>query len=157
MNMKSNVASGLVIIHRAAVTKNDGHVMLYTNNGPNKACHSVVPKRGYSVIDVPAVSLESVLDTYRPTVIKCDIEGGEYGLPWELLESPRYAHVRVLVIEVHTQKPEWRTQHAPALMALIEVIGFRQITNVSSEFKSGWPKRVIWERRTSEAPAALEA
>lgn len=145
-NMQRSIAQGLVMIHRAAVAKDDGRVMLYTNNGPNKACHSVVPKRGYSVIDVPAVSLESVLDTYRPTVIKCDIEGGEYGLPWELLESPRYAHVRVVVIEVHTQKPEWRTHQAPALMALMTVLGFTQVTSVSSEFKSGWPKRVIWRR-----------
>jgi FkbM family methyltransferase len=146
-NMSRSIAQGLVTIHRAAVTYRDGHVQLYTNNGPNKACHSVVPKRGYSSIDVPAVSFESVLNHYRPSVIKCDIEGGEYGLPWELLS--KHPYVRVVIIELHTQKPEWRTQHAPALMALIEVLGFEQVTNVNAEFKSGWPKRIIWQRPTA--------
>jgi FkbM family methyltransferase len=146
-NMARSIGQGLVTIHRAAVTHRDGYVNLYTNNGPNKACHSVIPKRGYSVTEVPAVSLESILNAYHPSVIKCDIEGGEYGLPWELLDKHR--EVRVLVIEVHTQKPEWRIQHAPALMALIEVLGFEQVTNVNAEFKSGWPKRIIWQRPTA--------
>lgn len=145
VNMKQNIDNGMVKLHRSAVARESGSVTLYTNNGPNKACHSLVKKRGYSTSTVDAVSLKAVIDHYNPTVIKCDIEGGEYSLPWELLESrPR---VRVVIIELHTQKPEWRTQHAPALMALMKVMGFDQVTNVSSEFKSSWPKRVIWERR----------
>jgi FkbM family methyltransferase len=154
-NVSRSIAQGLVTAHRVAVTHRDGHVTLFTNNGPNKACHSVVEKRGYSSIEVPTVSFESVLNTYHPSVVKCDIEGGEYGLPWELLDKHDY--VRVVIIELHTQKPEWRTEHAPALMALMKVLGFEQLTNVSAEFKSGWPKRVIWERRPREAAAAVLA
>jgi FkbM family methyltransferase len=144
LNMRDVMQYGLVELHQAAVTKRDGSVLLYTNNGPNKACHSVVEKRGYSSIEVLGDAFEHVLNEHYPSVIKCDIEGGEYGLPWELLESRPY--VRVVIIELHTQKPEWRTQHAPALMALMKTLGYRQVTNVGNEFKSGWPKRVIWER-----------
>lgn len=146
-NMGPDIVNGMVSLQRAAIARESGQVTLYTNNGPNKACHSLVEKRGYSATTVDGISFKKVLDHYDPTVIKCDIEGGEYGLPWELLESrPR---VRVVIIELHTQKPEWRTQHAPALMALMSVLGFNQVTNVSSDFKSSWPKRVIWERRVA--------
>lgn len=146
-NMRAEIVNGMVSLHRAAITKDTGRVTLYTSNGPNKACHSLVQKRGYHGTTVDGHSFERVLDRYDPTVIKCDIEGGEYGLPWEILESR--SRVRVVIIELHAQKPEWRTQHAPALMALMSVLGYDQVTNVSNEFKSSWPKRVIWERRVA--------
>lgn len=154
-NMRRSIVDGHVKLIQAAITMNTGRTTLYTNQGPNKACHSLVTKRGYGSIDVDGIGLESVINRHQPTIIKCDIEGGEYTLPWEVLAAREY--VRVVVMELHTQKPEWREYSAPAMMALMNVLGYHQLTNVSNEFKSGWPKRVIWERRTSEAPAALEA
>lgn len=132
---------------QAAITAKHGPVTLYTNNGPNKACHSLIKKKGYTTTTVQGHALEWVLDEFRPTVVKCDIEGGEYLLPWEVIE--RRTDVRVVIIELHTQKPEMREYLAPALMALMKTMRFDQVTNVSNEFKSNWPKRVIWERRSS--------
>lgn len=132
---------------KAAITRETGPVTLYTNNGPNKACHSLVRKKGYTTSTVQGVALERVLDDVDPTVVKCDIEGGEYLLPWEVIEQRE--NIRVVIIELHTQKPEMREYLAPALMALMQTMGFSQVTNVSNEFKSNWPKRVIWERRSS--------
>lgn len=156
-NQRRYMELGLVELHEMAVTAEPGDVTLYTNNGPNKACHSLVAKRGYGAITVYGRGLRDVLKGHRPTIVKCDIEGGEYQLPWEILEEAQYRHVRVVVMELHTQKPEWRTQHAPALMALMEVIGFTQVSSVRPQFNSSWPRRVIWERNISDVPAAVEA
>jgi FkbM family methyltransferase len=144
-NMHQSLERGHVKLIDVAITMNSGYATLYTNQGPNKACHSLVPKRGYGTINVAAIGLESAINMHRPTIIKCDIEGGEYTLPWEVLAAREY--VRVVVMELHTQKPEWREYNAPATMALMNVLGYHQLTNVSNEFKSGWPKRVIWERK----------
>lgn len=48
-------------------------------------------------VKVTASSFESVLSLSRPTLVKCDIEGGEFDLDWTLL-SPI---VRAVAIEVH--------------------------------------------------------
>lgn len=146
VNMSPAMDAGHVKLYQAAVTRTTGSVTLYTNKGPNKACHSLAQKRGYGTMIVRGHAFRDVVARHLPTIIKCDIEGGEYELPWELLAEDKFNFVRVVVIEVHTQRPEWRTHNAPALMTLMTELGFEQITSVSNEFKSGWPKRVIWQR-----------
>lgn len=92
---------------------------------------------GRTVLIVPVVTLGALLEEYRPTVIKCDVEFGEYGMP-ELHELPD--HVRVLAMEVHVRAdlvlhqvsptlPELLEQRAAAsaLVGSIEAQGFRVI------------------------------
>jgi FkbM family methyltransferase len=51
--------------------------------------HSVVPQRGRRAIVVRTRTLQELTAEYRPTLIKMDIEGGEYDLVVALGASPR--------------------------------------------------------------------
>lgn len=108
-NMRRSIVDGHVKLIQAAITMNTGRTTLYTNQGPNKACHSLVTKRGYGSIDVDGIGLESVINRHQPTIIKCDIEGGEYDLTWDDLPDS----VTSLAFEFHQNQPGWiEGQHA---------------------------------------------
>lgn len=101
------------------------------------------------LVDVPTVTLGTLLEAFRPTVVKCDIEFGEYDLP----ELRSLLGVRVVAMEVHvrrdmvTRRPvsedEVRRdrQRAAALVRDIELQGFR---------------RTSWVERQAKTPPAVE-
>lgn len=51
----------------------------------------------HSVAHVPALGLNDLMKTHRPTVISCDIEGGEQGL----FDGADLSDVRHLIVEMH--------------------------------------------------------
>mmetsp|Transcript_106171 Transcript_106171/g.298502 ORF Transcript_106171/g.298502 Transcript_106171/m.298502 type:complete len:139 (+) Transcript_106171:219-635(+) len=60
-----------------------------------------------------------------PTVVKMDIEGGEYEvLPPLLAACPE---LRLLSLEVHLTKRVFQAHLAPALTQLLELFGFRRV------------------------------
>lgn len=108
---------------------------------------SVIPDEGRQQITVPVLPLGGLLREYRPTILKCDIEFGEYDLP-ELHLLPD--HVRVLAMEVHirysgvfehrVQTPEElkdRREAAAHLLAAIEAQGFREVRRKDKQAKPG--------------------
>lgn len=76
---------------------------LYTNVGKNKGMHSMLPHRGRDTVEVQLTSWRKLL-ALNPTVVKVDIEGGEYDLEWSDLPSS----IRSLAIEFHLTKPGQR-------------------------------------------------
>lgn len=94
-------------------------------------------ENGRQPVAVPTISLGELLDAHHPTVVKCDIEFGEYALP-ELRALP--AGVRLLAMEVHVRSdvvlrrpPEasalrLQRRAAAELIAGIEAQGFRSIS-----------------------------
>lgn len=66
-------------------------------NGSHTGLHSMFPSRGRDVITVPAYSFRTLLDTLRPSVLKVDIEGGEWTLDFEDLPD----FVKRVHIEMH--------------------------------------------------------
>ncbi len=115
----NNAKNTNVILHRAALIGSDAEtITFYTNDsGRNKGLHSLVVTGGRTSHTVPALNIEKMLAQYRPTVIKCDTEGGEYDL---LLDKPLPDYVRELAIEIHLQKKEWRNDKAPRLVEQLE-------------------------------------
>ena len=98
-------------------------------------------------VKVPSLTLGGLLARYHPTIVKCDIEFGEYDLP-ELHELPDY--VRVLALEVHVRhdivlahgkqtKEEIKVQRkeAAALIASIEGQGFKTIWRKDKNAQTG--------------------
>jgi hypothetical protein len=78
---------------------------------------------------VATVPLANLLHQYRPTVVKIDIEAGEYALLETLCALP--SHVRVLAIEWHNFDPHrtdggflalYRSGHAALIASGFEVI-----------------------------------
>ena len=100
-----------VVRTRAAVVHDSdfGRTRLYEARW--STMHSSAQIRGRKHISVPAVSFRSLLRTHRPTVLKIDIEGGEYDLMDELLNLPK--RVRVIAAELHLGRNEWlRNAHS---------------------------------------------
>jgi len=87
------------ILHQKAVVGNDdAERPLSINVRRNKGLHSLIPKRGRDTIMVSCMNINHILQTVRPTVIKMDIEGGEY----ECLKAVEsFKGVREMIFEFH--------------------------------------------------------
>ncbi len=79
-------------------------IAFFAMAGGNKAMHSTVPVRGRRSFPVPTVGYKALFALHPFTVVKIDIEGGEYELP--LLSLPET--VTRLAIEYHLWRPQWR-------------------------------------------------
>tara|TARA_R110002153_G_scaffold132597_2_gene281654 strand:- start:20964 stop:21602 length:639 start_codon:yes stop_codon:yes gene_type:complete len=76
-------------------------IPLYVSETSDQSNHTLVQTRGRKTIDVPTFSFESSLEIVRPTVLKLDIEGGEY----DLLEGyGTKLPVRIFLAEFHFRK-----------------------------------------------------
>lgn len=69
------------------------------------ACNSLEPYQGRTAIDVATVKFSRLLEL-KPRIIKCDIEGGEYGLDWSSLPLS----VRGIGFEFHFNRPSWHDE-----------------------------------------------
>lgn len=81
------------------------HTTLYVCDTANRGKHSTYPRTRRSPrkqVIVPVVSMRWLLETYRPALVKCDIEAGEYEIP-ELGSLPSF--VRGLTVEMHLEHP----------------------------------------------------
>lgn len=93
------------LIEAAVTMKDDDTLPLYLGK-TYRSCNSLEPFRGRQRVDVKTVSFHRLLQEYQPDIIKCDIEGGEFGLNWtDLPECVRY-----IVMEIHQQRPQWIEQ-----------------------------------------------
>src|SRR6266536_1753119 len=110
---------------RAAVASGGGVRRLWLNRGRNKGMHSLVQQRKRHPVPVPTVSLEPLLLEHRPTLVKIDIEGGEYEIAASLAALP--VSVRGLALELHLRLDAWRYDEAPALLREIRGQGFREL------------------------------
>lgn len=102
----------------ALVGHNNPTVEFFTNDtGRNKGLHSLVVTGGRTRHVVQAQNFAAMLNTYRPTVIKMDIEGGEVDL---LLGKSLPEHVREIALELHLQKKIWREVQIPQIIRELE-------------------------------------
>jgi len=113
------------VLVQAAATSAKGSCRLCLNPGRNKGMHSLIPHNGRRTIEVRAVSVQQLIAVHRPTLIKIDIEGGEYGLVAPLSILPE--HVRGLALELHFFGHNWRSHDAPAIIRRIEEQGFSAV------------------------------
>ena len=136
---KANMMSDVMFLHEAAVN-NDGHsVDLYLANNDQHWSHSTVPLRGRESVSVDGIALRDLLR--NQTAIKCDIEGGEYGLDWSVLAD---TEVRTVIMELHLTKRDWRRVEAPKLFEAFTDLGFT-INNPEIPQKS-WNMVRSWTR-----------
>jgi len=95
-------ASGLdakAHLFEVAVTGDNRKVREFSINlKRNKGAHSLVAKRGRDTIKVKAENINDIFAKYKPTVIKMDIEGGEY----ECIKAIKdYSGIREFILEFH--------------------------------------------------------
>lgn len=120
----------------AAVGPEDGRTEMHCRPDRPHLSTLVADDEGRRTVDVPMVAFRGLLER-RPTVVKCDIEFGEYALA-ELHALPRV--VRVLALEVHIRydlvfahrrlsldELILQRQRAAQLIAAVEAQGFRAV------------------------------
>ena len=79
----------------------------------------VAPNNWTEAVEVPRAAIGDLLEELRPTVLVCDIEGGELGL----LDNADLGSVRAIVMEFHPKLYGAATE--ARLQALITAKGFR--------------------------------
>ena len=98
-NCKLNNVDNSVKLYNAAVVGNyDTQRNFSINVKRNKGAHSLVAKRGRDTITVNAQNINDIMQQVNPTVIKMDIEGGEYEVLPAIID---WSNVRELVMEFH--------------------------------------------------------
>lgn len=98
-NIKLNKFDKQSTIYNVAIVgNNDLTRILSYNIKRNKAAHSLVKKRGRTEQVVQCININKVLHDINPTIIKMDIEGGEY----ECLKAVTdFGGIKQLILEFH--------------------------------------------------------
>jgi len=86
------------LMNVAVIGNEDKQRSFSVNIKKNKGGHSLVHKRGRDTVNVDCVNINAIISAYKPTVIKMDIEGGEY----ECLKAVKsFDCVREMELEFH--------------------------------------------------------
>lgn len=94
----NNLESKCTLINSAVVGNNDITRVLSYNIKRNKAAHSLVIKRGRTSQVVSCININTILKDINPSVIKMDIEGGEY----ECIPAiDNFYNIREFILEFH--------------------------------------------------------
>lgn len=99
-NMKLNeIDTNRYELFNMAVVGNDDVSREFSlNTKKNKGAHSLLHKRGRITTTVSCININKILNLYNPTIVKMDIEGGEY----ECIKSlTSYSGIREFIIEFH--------------------------------------------------------
>lgn len=132
------------LVAGAAVSDQYEHreIDLYINTGINHGLHSIQPIRGRGKISVPAVRWADIMKRDKFTVLKMDIEGGEYTLMPELAQLPK--SIKQLAMELHFGRDERRASAALILESL-EKQGFTEVRAPVMNNKA-WATVGVWRR-----------
>jgi hypothetical protein len=117
-------------------------IPLYVNELKNNALHSTIPVRGRAEQHTVGIGFRKILSYVSPTIIKCDIEGAEYELPWECLAGEKL--VRKVIMELHMTKTGHRLK-ASVMIDRMQKIGFT-ITRYPIIGEKNWATLAVWER-----------
>jgi FkbM family methyltransferase len=143
---RRNLAKRPVTLIWAAVGAVNGRTTIWIR--PDKPyLSSKLRDDGRVPVKVPSITLGGLLAQYRPSIIKCDIEFGEYDLP-ELHALPDF--VKVLALELHVRhdlvlahgnqtKEQLKVQRreTAALIASIEGQGFKSVWRKDKQAQTG--------------------
>jgi len=94
-------------IKKCAIGKKNGMTKFFTEKGTFKAKHSTKPRQflqGFEEQIVKVKSFKNELSKYKPSLLKIDIEGGEYDL--SLQKVPLY--IKIFAIEFHLINDNWK-------------------------------------------------
>jgi len=97
-NLKLNNINNVIVNNAAVVGNDDKQRHFSINTKKNKGAHSLVSKRGRDATVVQCENINTIIDTYNPTCIKMDVEGGEY----EILPAIKdWTNINQIILEFH--------------------------------------------------------
>ena len=97
-NLSLNGVNNVILNNAAVVGNNDTTRNFSINTKKNKGAHSLVPKRGRDTITVNCENINTIIQRHNPTVIKMDIEGGEYEC---LPVVSKWSNINQIILEYH--------------------------------------------------------
>lgn len=80
-------------------------------------------------VSVPTIGFDALMHEFQPTVLSCDIEGGEY----DILRSARLDGLRAVIIEWHPKRVG-EAAHAEAV-ARLRAVGFSRVPGIGNAVK----------------------
>jgi FkbM family methyltransferase len=95
-NLKINGVTNTKMVQEAIIAGEEEEIEFFISKDSGK--HSTIQTRGREIIRVSSTNINKVLETYKPTAIKIDIEGAEYSL---LKEIKDWSNIRLIIIEWH--------------------------------------------------------
>jgi len=99
MNVELNGVKDKATLHNLAVVGNDDKERYFAiNQHKNKGAHSLITKKGREHVTVQCVNINEVVNKFSPSIIKMDIEGGEYEA---LTALQNYDSIPQLIFEFH--------------------------------------------------------
>lgn len=130
------------VVLEGAVRSEPVETTLYVNAGADLSSHRVVETRGREGLPVATYVLDDLLATYQPTILKVDIEGGEYELADRIAALPE--HVRWFALELHVHLRNWR-ELAPVMIDSVRAQGFKDVREPRLTPKA-WGTVGVWQR-----------
>ena len=99
LNIELNEVTANATLYQKAIVGTKDTVRSFSLNvKKNKGAHSLIAKRGRETITVKCVNINDVMAQIQPTIIKMDIEGGEYEV---IKDIKSFDGVRELILEFH--------------------------------------------------------
>lgn len=103
-------------LHHGAVVPDshkDSTITFYTGNSAQSSCSgsTLGGRARQNSFTVPAIRISDLFDMCRPTIVKCDIEGGEFDLFRDLV-LPDY--IKLVALEIH-ESAAWMLPEAEKL------------------------------------------
>lgn len=133
------------LFNKAVIGNDDPVRVFWINEKKNKGAHSLIHKKGRKAVQegVPAININKVFEECKPTVVKMDIEGGEY----ECLKAVKsFDGIRELILEFHHAHLNDTKTHAKydEILALLR----SQFTNVQAraDTKDAWVNIIYCSR-----------
>jgi FkbM family methyltransferase len=135
-----------VVINAAVVEEGaPSTITLWLNVGKNTGSHSIVAHRGREQVEVATVPLSDAVARCRPSVVKCDIEGGEYFIDWTPILNDRT--IDQVALELHLTSKNHREVYAPRLVGLLRGAGFVPEVDPSRAIAGKtWQQCTVWRR-----------
>ena len=115
---------------------------LYSKVGSkDKSNHSLFVQGGRTGIEVRVVGFEEVLAMEPYSLLKVDIEGGEYALDFSLLPDS----IKMVAIEFHFGKKRWKEIDVWRILKDLRSLGFKA-TKQPKLYGKHWNTTGNWER-----------
>ena len=131
-------------LYETAVTVDTGETQIwYVPNGKNPGNTSQYIQRGRKQAVVKTLGFKNLLESYRPSVLKVDVEGAEYD--W-LRGDTLPMFVKQVAVELHMTKKEWRNELAPALANSFHSKYEWDTIRAPKLYGGNWQTMGVWKR-----------
>jgi len=119
--LNNHLNKNVILFNSAIIGNYDKKRYLYKSYTCSEASHSLHRTSRNEKILVSCVNYKKMINKYKPTIIKSDIEGEEYYLFNEIL----FNTIRIFIAEFHLSKKIFKESFDKILNSLLNIQGFK--------------------------------